>query len=226
MYFKLSNTAEKEILERMTKASFKYPNLYKPQSIIHGLAEVSIPIITMEKPDELSFSIWGLLPENYSADWSDFQNNFNTLNFHEDLMDSGLWYSKSLLDRRCLIPVTGFFTTYIENGEAYNFKISQKNGNPFYLAGIYTILEDGFITCSILTGRSDDFIKQVQNTVDSMPITIPMDKKDEWLDFNTTPMRTRQFLKKPPKQDLSATSIPDTYYNQKNLDKGPNMSLG
>ena len=79
MYFKLSNTAEKEILERMTKASFKYPNLYKPQSIIHGLTEVSIPIITMDKPDELSLSIWGLLPDNYTADWSDFQNNFNTL---------------------------------------------------------------------------------------------------------------------------------------------------
>ncbi|UWX54439.1 hypothetical protein NYZ99_16165 [Maribacter litopenaei] len=62
MYFKLSNTAEKETLERMTKASFKYPNLYKPQNIIHGLKEVSIPIITMEEQNELSLAIWGLLP--------------------------------------------------------------------------------------------------------------------------------------------------------------------
>ncbi len=226
MYFKLSNTAEKDILERMTKASFKYPNLYKPQSIIHGLKEESIPIITMEKPDELSLSIWGLLPENYAADWSDFQNNFNTLNFPEDLMDCGLWYAEALKNKRCLIPITGFFTTFIENGEIYNFKISLKDGGPFYLAGIYTILEDGFITCSILTGKSDDFIKRVQNTVDAMPLTIPIDKKDEWLDFNTTPMRTRQFLKKPPKQDFSATSISDIYYNQKNLDKGLDMSFG
>lgn len=226
MYFKLSNTAEKETLERMTKSSFKYPNLYKPQSIIHGLRETSIPIITMEEPKELSLAIWGMLPENHTADWSIFQNNFNTLNFHEGTMDSGLWYSDALVNRRCLIPVTGFFTTFVENGEAYHFRIGLKNGAPFYLAGIYTVLEDGFITCSLLVGKSDDFIKQVQNTVDTMPITISLDEREEWLDFKTTPMRTRQLLKKPFKQDFSATSVSEKYYNYDNLDINPYMSLG
>ncbi|WP_125222450.1 SOS response-associated peptidase family protein [Maribacter algicola] len=218
MYFKLSNTAEKENLERMTKASFKYPNLYKPQYIIHGLKEVTIPIITMEDHKELSLAIWGLLPENHTDDWSLFQDSFNTLNFHETSMDSGLWYTKSLVDRRCLIPVTGYFTTFIENGEAYHFKIGLKNGNPFYLAGIYTVLEDGFITCSLLVGQSNDFIKQVQNVVDTMPITISDDIMEEWLSLKTTPLRTRQILKKHIEQDFRATSISDSYYNYGNTE--------
>jgi putative SOS response-associated peptidase YedK len=171
-------------------------------------------------------AIWGLLPESHTADWSIFQNNFNTLNFHEASMDSGLWYSNALERRRCLIPVTGFFTTFIENSAAYHFKVELKNGNPFYLAGIYTVLEDGFITCSLLVGKSNDFIKKIQNSVDSMPISISMDEKDEWLDEKTTPMRTRQLLKKPAQQDFNATSISERYYNYDNLDPNPSISLG
>lgn len=225
MYFKLSNTAERETLERMTKASFKYPNLYKPQNIIHGLKEVSIPIITMEEKNEISLAIWGLLPESHTADWSIFQNNFNTLNFHEASMDSALWYSDTLVDRRCLIPVTGFFTTFIENGETYHFKIGLQNGEPFYLAGIYTVLEDGFITCSILIGESDEFIKQVQNIVDTMPITVSMKEREEWLGVKTTPMRVRQLLKKPLKQNFCATSIKEKYYNYKDSNSNSYLSL-
>lgn len=226
MYFKLSNTAEKETLERMAKASFKYPNLYKPQNIIHGLTEVSIPIITMEEPNELSLAIWGMLPESHTADWGIFQNNFNTLNFNEDSMDSGLWYSESLNGRRCLIPVTGFFTTLVENGEAYHFRVGLKNNDPFYLAGIYTVLEDGFITCSLLVGKSDDFIRQIQNSVETMPITVSVAQKDEWLSAKTTPMRTRQLLKKPLKQDFNATPITSKFYNYNHLSDNPYLSLG
>lgn len=226
MYFKLSNTAERETLERMTKASFKYPNLYKQQSIIHGLKEVSIPIITMKEKSELSLAIWGLLPESHTADWCIFQNNFNTLNFHETSMDSGLWYSDALESRRCLIPVTGFFTTFIENGTAYHFKVGLKNGDPFFLAGIYTVLEDGFITCALLVGKPNDFMKKIQNSVDSMPISVSMDEKEEWLDEKTTPIRTRQLLRKPSQLDFKATSISERYYNYDNLDYNPSIFLG
>ncbi len=213
MYFKLSNTAAKETLEKMTKAYFKYPNLYRPQNIIHGLTEATLPIITMEEPDQLSLAIWGLLPESHTDDWSVFQNNFNTLNFHEESMDSKLWYAETMKERRCLIPVTGYFTTLVENGESYFFKIELKSGEPFYLAGVYNILEDGFITCSILIGRTDDFIKQVQNTVDTMPITISNEERDEWLSQETSPMRIKQLLKRPVKQDFKATSISNELYN-------------
>ena len=193
--------------------AFKYPNLYKPQGVIHGLIEASIPIITMEEPDQLSLAIWGLLPEHHAADWSVFQDNLNTLNFHEESMESDLWYTKAMEKRRCLVPITGYFTTLVENGESYFFKIELRTGKPFYLAGIYTILEDGFITCSILVGEANDFIKQVQNSVDTMPITISRDEKDEWLGFGTSPMRVKQLLKKPAKQDFIARSIGGSYLN-------------
>lgn len=226
MYFKLSNTAEKETLERMTKAYFKYPNLYKAQNIIHGLKEVSIPIITMENKKELSFAIWGLLPEKHATDWSIFQDNFNTLNIHEAFLDAGLWYTETLVGKRCLIPVTGFFTTLVENGSSHYYKVGLKNDNPFYLAGIYTVLEDGFITCAILIGQSNGFIKEIQNSVNAMPITVSNDVKEEWLSHKTTPMRVRQLLKKPVKQDFIATSISEKIYNYNNLEINPYIPSG
>lgn len=214
MYFKLSNTAERETIEKLTKASFKYPYLYKPQSVIHGLEEVTIPIITMEEREILSLAIWGLLPEKYSEDWGVFQNDFNTLNIHEQSLDSELWFAESMKEKRCLVPVTGYFTTQIKDHKTHFHKIALRDDQLFYLAGIYTILEDDFKTCCIFVGRADAFIKQFQNVVDTMPISISEMEKDEWLSYDTTPMRTLQMLKKPSRPDFIATKISAKLYNQ------------
>lgn len=213
MYFKISNTAKSGLLEDWSNASFKYPKLYKPQVIINGLNEVSIPIITMEEKDIISLSIWGMLPEKYKEDWNIFQNSTNTLNLHEDTMGSGLWYTDALKKRRSLIPVTGFFTSYLRNGETYPYYVGLKNNKPFYLASIYNRLEDGFITSSLLVGKANTFIKQFQNVVDCMPLIISENNKTKWLDDETPIAKIKSILKSPAGDIFQAHPIAKELFN-------------
>lgn len=214
MYFKISNTATKEIIEKITNASFKYPNLYRPQIIINGLNEVTIPIIKMEEQSEISFAIWGLLPEKYKEDWTVFQNISNTLNLHVARMNSNLWYVDSLKKRRSIVPVTGFFTSLIKNGCSYPYYISLKSDKPFFLASIHNILDDGFVTCSLLVGEPNLFIRNYQNTVNSMPILISKEQKEDWLHKDTTLTRIKQILKSPSQVQFQATPIAKELFNK------------
>jgi putative SOS response-associated peptidase YedK len=213
MYFKISNTAKREQMEKWTDTSFKYPYLYEPQVVINGLNEVSIPIITIDKPDEMNLAIWGMLPERYEEDWTIFQNTTNTLNLHEASMNSDLWYVDALKYRRCLIPVTGFFTSYLSEGKVYPYYISLKNNEPFYLAGVYNTLEDGFITCSLLVGKANNFIKKYQNLVDCMPLIVMSNEKDAWLDKSIPLKDIKQFLKSPVANKYQANPIAKELFN-------------
>jgi putative SOS response-associated peptidase YedK len=214
MYFKISNTADRQEIERESNALFKYPNLYTPQVLINGEEEVSCPIITMEERQELSWAIWGLLPSDYQEDWELFQNINNTLNINIDLLETDLWFTESLKNRRCVIPVTGFFTTLLRNGEIFPYYISCKTSKTFFLAGIYTVLDDGFITFSILTGPIDNHLKKYQNLVNQMPIILDDVNKEEWLNENIEPSRAMDIIETPRVCKLSVNPIAKELFNQ------------
>ncbi len=214
MYFKISNTAEMKEIEREVNALFKYPNFYTPQVVISGLDEVSIPIITMVDSKVISLAIWGLLPNSYNDDWELFQKLTNTLNINSASLESELWYRDALSTGRCIIPVTGFFTSNLKNGEIYPYFVSPKNEKMLYLAGIYTVLEDGFITCAMLTGPLEDEMIHYQNLVDFMPIIVDHEDKDAWLSDRTEPYRVKAIMKSPHTTDLRIKTIAKSLFNQ------------
>ncbi|WP_167333083.1 SOS response-associated peptidase family protein [Maribacter forsetii] len=201
-------------IERDVNALFKYPNLYTPQVVISGLTEVSIPIITMDEPEAVSLAIWGLLPSSFNDDWELFQKLTNTLTIPAQKIKADTWYHDSFKNRRCIIPVTGFFTSVLKNGEIYPYHVSSKNGGILYLAGIYTILDDGFITCSLLTGPLEKEVINYQNLVDYMPSIIDHDDKYEWLSGSTNVERAVELLQPPHKTSLDVRPIAKNLFNQ------------
>ena len=214
MYFKISNTAKMKEIEQDVNALFKYPNLYTPQVVISGLSEVSIPIITMNEPNAVNLAIWGLLPSTFNDDWELFQKLTNTLTISAQKIDTNMWYHDSFKNSRCIIPVTGFFTSVLKNGEIYPYHVSSKNGGILYLAGIYTILDDGFITCSLLTGPLEKEVVNYQNLVDYMPVIIDHDDKYEWLSEDTRIERAQMILQPPHSTDLEIRPIAKNLFNQ------------
>lgn len=212
MYYKLSNTASKNELENALGRPLKYPYLYKKQILINGLNEVSVPIVSMEDQHTIVPAIWGLLPEGYKGDWSDFQNLCNTLNVSLESMDSNVWYAKSLRNKRCLIPVTGFFTFYISSGTVYSFYLTRSNGLPFCLAGLYTQLDDGFISCSIITRRVDAIIEKIHNLGQGMPIILNHELHAAWLQESATMVEIKEILYTPHKYQIKPHSIAGEFH--------------
>ncbi len=178
MLSQISNTATKETIEQKLQAKFDYGHLYKPQFKINGLKESILCIITSKDTDRIQFGIWGVLPRGYKDTWKEFQSAYNTLEIEFDSITELSWLYDALKHRRCLIVATGFFTTEIENQYLQTFHNIPKHENLICFAGIYNILEDGFISCGILT-QYDRYSKYLLK--DSKPIIIKEDNYTNYL---------------------------------------------
>lgn len=214
MYYKLSNTAGRKRIERLFKVSFKYPKLYQPQVLLHGADEVLVSIITEQEINKVLFAIWGLLPEGFRDDWQVFQDVTNTLNLEQSSSETDLWFASALHQRRCLIVVTGFFTTLLKDGETYPYHIGLENGDPFFLAGVYNQLDDGFLTCSLVVKEANGFIQQFQNAVTCMPLVVDKKKASAWLDVENSPQAFGNTIDLEGDLKLHAKPIEKEFFKQ------------
>lgn len=183
MFYKISNTADKETIEKKFHVTFEFPNLYRPQEFIEGLKESTVSVITINKPEQVKYAIWGLLPENFEDNWSVFQDIFNTLNVNLEALDnSDDLYTNALQNRRCVIIATGFFTTILRKGMVERCHVHLSNHEPFAIAGIFNQLSDGFLTCSLLVTKISTSFKEVPNISNLKPLVLNDSEIKQWLD--------------------------------------------
>lgn len=194
MYYKLSNIAERRLIEEEFGISFKHPKLFQPSPVINGFDEEILPVITAKQSDLILYAIWGILPEHYEDDWAEFQKITNTLNVTVDSINSSIWYAEAFNARRCLIIVTGFFTSYIRNGVVYPYYVHLPKEKPFCIAGIYNELVDGFLTTSLIISNADNFTGRIENTCNCTPLIIPEIFYDEWLDSSTPIYKIKEMM--------------------------------
>ncbi|MGS2727035.1 SOS response-associated peptidase family protein [Psychroserpens sp. BH13MA-6] len=168
-------------IESKTGLPFRFPNLYNSSEIIDGLYEESLPVITIDRPDEINLAIWGILPQNYREDWQVFQQVRNTLNLDIRSIHQDEEHENALMHRRCVVIVSGFFASFNYQGQVYPVYIYSKQNVPFYLAGIYNRTHDGFITFSILLEKHNFQMSKLHNVSDSMPIVLNDQHKKIWL---------------------------------------------
>ena len=186
MHYKLSNTASLKTIENGTGLSFIYPHIYKPQHIISGQTERILPIITQNQPNVIQFGIWGLLPQGYEGDWYKFQGIKSTLATTKSGMElSKALYNKALKKRRCIIVVTGYFTYYLDDNKIVEHLIEAKKDDLFYIAGIFNVLDDGFLSFSLLETQATDKINTIQNLNNCMPLQLRKSLINNWLDPET-----------------------------------------
>ncbi|WP_179346165.1 SOS response-associated peptidase family protein [Winogradskyella ursingii] len=184
MFYKLSNTAEVVDMESAFDAKFKYPLLYQKNEIINGLSEQSLPILSKRNSKVIDFAIWGLLPQSFNEDWKNFQNINNTLNISLEDISNLSWIKALPNEQRCIILVTGYFTTFLHKGEIYPFYVHLKNNKPFAIAGIFSILNDGFLSFSIVTSKSNNQLTDIHNLGKNFPLTFSRDNYNEWFDVD------------------------------------------
>jgi putative SOS response-associated peptidase YedK len=122
---------------------------------------------------------WGLIPE-----WSpEFSTKLSTINAKSETIFESKLYKKAIVQRRCLVPVSGFFEWKREGTNKRPFKIYLKDSPIMSLAGIWTAWRAGSVeeqrSFSILTTAANDFMSQIH---DRMPVILDPKQFDEWLD--------------------------------------------
>lgn len=197
MTYSLSNTANISFITETLGVGFRYPSLYKPRLKINGYKEQSLSIITADEPNFITQGIWGILPQNFDGDWKKFQRLKNTLHVNENEIYNNILYKEALQKRRCLIVVTGFYTHYLSENQITDYLVEKDSLTPFYLAGVYNVLADGFITCTVINTKANNSLNSINNLYEVMPLQIPDIFKKIWLDKNAEPEEIDYIISKP-----------------------------
>lgn len=194
-------------MELTFRLPLKYPNIYKPRRIIDGHKEQSVPIVTMDESYCISEGIWGILPQDFQGDWKKFQKLKITLHTNKEEIQRNILYKEALEKRRCLILVTGFYVHHLIDNEVETFLVEKKSPTPFSIAGIYNVLDDGFITCTVVNTDINDSLSSEKNLYDQMPLEIPSLFKNMWLNPKTSMEDIESIIEKPYKTKFKIQKI-------------------
>jgi len=212
MIYKLSNAAEKNDIENEFGIPFKYPNLYTQNPLVNGFHETNLCVVTTDNQREITFAIWGLMPQNFKEDWYIFQNNANTLNVQLNDLEQVDWMRASFHQRRCLIVVTGFYTHMIKNGNTCSYYLCKPDERPFFLAGVYNTLEDGFQCTALITTKMGPFVSSYHDISNLAPIMVPNERANFWLSNNTKIEDLKDFIQNPPEVSLKANLMSNEFF--------------
>jgi putative SOS response-associated peptidase YedK len=113
--------------------------------------------------------------------------------------------------QRCLVIANGFYEWQKDKKLKVPVYISLKSGNPFGFAGLYNVWvsPDGekICTCTIITTEANDLLASVH---DRMPVIIPRDKEDLWLNPSTEDIDVLMaLLRSYPSEEMETRIVSD-----------------
>lgn len=136
--------------------------------------------------------VWGLVPS-----WAkDRSIGARMINARLETVAEKPAFAKAFRARRCLLPAAGFYEWYLPEAvpgggkpTKQPFFLHRADGGLLVMAGIYEIWRDPtkdreddsawLRTCSVITTRATDAAGHVH---DRMPLVVPADTVDGWLD--------------------------------------------
>ena len=158
---------------------------------------------------------WGLLP------WfaKDRKQAARAINARVETVAEKPSFKDSFVRRRCIIPADGFYEwERKEKGKLPHF-IYAADRSPLPLAGLWSSWKDPdtgerIRTCTILTGQPDDLVSRLH---DRMPVMVPRELWDAWLDpENQEPDALQDLLTKiapPPLAEHAVSTLVNKVQN-------------
>jgi putative SOS response-associated peptidase YedK len=143
-----------------------------------------LSVIKASTGNRAGYMKWGLVPS-----WAkDLQIGNKLMNARSETVSEKPSFKDSFLQKRCLIPASGFYEWILEDGSAkkqpLQFTLIDKK--PFAFAGIWSRWtgevngqQEERITCSILTKASNSSMEKYHHR---MPVMLEPDVGESWLD--------------------------------------------
>lgn len=138
-----------------------------------------ILIINNEGRKQIVSCRWGYVPS-----WAkDIAIGNRMINARAETVATKPAFRSAFKKRRCLIIANGFFEWLSQGRRKVPIYIRLKSDQPFGFAGLYNtwISPEGeaVCTCTIITTEANELLSEVH---DRMPVIMPRDKEDFWLD--------------------------------------------
>lgn len=163
----------------------------------YNIAPTTDILVIRETTDirEASMIRWGLIPS-----WVQDVKKMSVINnARAETISSKPMFRSAYRKRRCIIPASGFYEwrllSYGKNKQPYY--ISTIDGCPTSFAGIWesTIINGLTIeSCAIITTEGNDLMRPIH---DRMPVILPPESFDTWLNPVELPTEILDFFLKP-----------------------------
>jgi len=172
------------------------------QPVYHasGFSFLQMPVITQADPKYVQLFNWGLIPSWVKTKIDADKLKAQTLNARSETAFEKPSFRSGIKYNRCLIPADGFFEWMDVNKKKYPHYIFMKNQEMFCFGGIYANWTDRFTgeliqSFSILTTDANSLMEKIHNSKKRMPVIIPSNAYEHWLDNNLMPKDIQQFFK-------------------------------
>lgn len=141
---------------------------------------------------------WGLVPL-----WSkDTKIGYKMINARAETLDEKISFKQPFLKKRCLILCDGFYEWKKQGKEKQPFRFIMRDRRPFAFAGLWERWDKGekpLYTCTIITTTPNELTEDIH---DRMPVILPPETYDQWLDREFNDTEVLKSLLIPYKADL------------------------
>lgn len=156
---------------------------------------------------------WGLVPF-----WAkDHKIGYKMINARAETIHEKPSYRHSFQRKRCLILADGFYEWKKEGAQKKPFRFQLKNREPFAFAGAWDRWSKGentLFSCTIITTTPNDLTKDVH---DRMPVILPEDAYDLWLNPDSTDTEYLKSLLLPyPSGEMESYAVSTLVNSPKN----------
>ncbi len=181
----LARTAD--YLERRFRAKFEQRSLFEPIYHHSGFSAPLHPVIANESIQSISLYQWGLVPFWTKDESAAERIRTQTLNAKAETIHQKPSFRTSIMTKRCLVLVDGFYEWREEGNRKYPYYITLTNNDAFTLAGIWDRWQNrrtGEVkdTFSIITTRANLLLERIHNTRKRMPVILRQEDETKWLE--------------------------------------------
>lgn len=155
-----------------------------------------VTVVRLSEEDggrEMAEARWGLVPH-----WVDEPADFDLtlINARSETAAEKPAFRDAFRARRCLLPADGFYEWVRVNGGKQPWFVHRADDRPFAFAGLWDRWEgpDGrrLESATILTCEPDEVVAELH---DRMPVVLPPDRWDGWMDPGADPDGLTSFLR-------------------------------
>ena len=196
------------------------PVIPKPRYNIAPSQDVAVVALRRTGERALGMAKWGLVPG-----WANSPTEgTRPANARAETVATSPVFRDPFRRKRCLVPVSGFYEWRpgpkpSSPRTPYHFRL--RSGGPFALAGLWDVWGAGaekLVTCCTITVPPNAVVAPVH---DRMPLVVPREHFDRWLDPATPVARLLAMLVPYPAAEMEAVRVGRAVGNVRN--EGPGL---
>ncbi len=193
------------------------PKILPIYFFVSGFSHPLLPII---KHDGIFLYSWGLIPTWVKDEQTAREIQVKTLNAVGETVFEKASFKKSILTKRCLLPVHGFYEWQDYKKLKYPYYIQPKDGSLFSLGCVYENNIDystGEVTntFSIVTTTANPLMEKIHNLKKRMPLIIKREDEKKWIDPHLSVEAIKNLIQPFDENKMKAYTISKNASNSK-----------